>query len=550
MKQNYVHRLARLFALVLTVLLTVAAAGCTRGIKPVPLPDPGIPGFTFPTPQDEIIQWTKDNNQTAINQHAWGIWTALTQETNQTFEGQKLRVFETWQTPDDVMSGETTIADPRPLTKLRQLEDVGSTSSSAPEAATPEKKDPAEALAVPAAEDIIPKAVEPVTPAADTTVAAEDATPATESATAAAPETVIEAKETPIEKENTITGFVKYDPTAVAHITQNNLFSAAKLDELLQSGAKKIPDFPVTAIALKPSFQTFKQEELIDGRYHQIPAWPEPPVHSQLPVPAKGSIPFSSAVWNQCVWIDVQNEGQGDGSVDTICSGDGSSRTANTTYNLSSWINFRFTDKQAQLLNARIQKLQAEKDSLSRFSLPSPVAAGDYAVLAGMHVTSREIPRWTWQTFWWTPNPDNPHFPSSAAIAKERPEQLQGAARNYAHASAYSMVNPPQPATGGKNEGDSVYAYNPWLEAGFSSCVLPDSKPAGTNDVGIQTNCMSCHLQAQYPVPEPKGPHISNPRCSAPTTVYTGDRYISLDDPEFKDTLQVDFLWSIADDAK
>lgn len=565
MKLNYVHRLSRLFALVLTVLLTVAAAGCNRGIKPVQLPDPGIPGFTFPTPQDEIIQWTQDNNQTAINQHAWGIWTALTQETKQTFEGQKLRVFETWQTPDQVIAGETTIVEPRPLGKLRQLEHASSNPSNAAEAATPEPKDTAEASAIPdeenttSPENTSPTAIETATPAADIPVAAEDApieqentiaTAEDSSPTAAAePATAIEdkivaARDTIKEEKGTITGFVKYDPTAAKHITQNNLFSKAKLDELLQSGAKKIPDFPDTAIALKPVFQTISQDALVDGRYYKIAAWPEPPVNAQAPVPAKGSIPFPSSSWNQCVWIDLENEGQGDGSVDTTCSNDASSRTATNTYDVSSWINFRFSAAQAQLLNARLQKLKAEADSQSRFSLPTAVAEGDYAVLKGMHVTSREIPRWTWQTFWWTPNPDSPHFPSSAAIAKERPEQLQGAPRHYAHASAYSMVNPPQPDTGGKNEGDSIYAYNPWLEAGFSSFALPASKPKGTNDVGIQTNCMSCHLQANYP--EPKFPPGFNP----PNPFYTGDRYISLDDPEFNGKLQVDFLWSIADKAK
>ena len=122
---------------------------------------------------------------------------------------------------------------------------------------------------------------------------------------------------------------------------------------------------------------------------------------------------------------------------------------------------------------------------------------------------------------------------------------MKGAARNYAHAPAYSMKNPPQPKTGGQNVGNSVYSYNPWLEAGFSKFVLPDSEP-GTyngnpvpNNVGIQTNCMGCHANANYtPAGIPTAPS------------YTGDRYIDLDDPKFKGTLQVDFLWSIPGNAR
>ena len=85
MKQNYVHRIVvTLMLTVLLIMTTVAFSPVQAAITPIPLPDPGIPGFKFPTPPEEIISWTEDNNQTAINQHAWGIWTALTAETDQT----------------------------------------------------------------------------------------------------------------------------------------------------------------------------------------------------------------------------------------------------------------------------------------------------------------------------------------------------------------------------------------------------------------------------------------------------------------------------------
>ena len=40
----------------------------------------------------------------SVHLHGWGIWTALTTETNQVLNGQKVRVFETWYTPDDLPS--------------------------------------------------------------------------------------------------------------------------------------------------------------------------------------------------------------------------------------------------------------------------------------------------------------------------------------------------------------------------------------------------------------------------------------------------------------
>jgi hypothetical protein len=110
----------------------------------------------------------------------------------------------------------------------------------------------------------------------------------------------------------------------------------------------------------------------------------------------------------------------------------------------------------------------------------------------------------------------------------------------------YSMKDPPQPNTGGKNVGNSVYVYNPWLEAGFVPKGLPASQP-GTfdgkpvaNNVGVQTNCMSCHAQASY---SPTRPRLE-------TILYTGDRYIDLKGPQFKGNLRTDFLWSIPDNAR
>jgi hypothetical protein len=90
-----------------------------------------------------------------------------------------------------------------------------------------------------------------------------------------------------------------------------------------------------------------------------------------------------------------------------------------------------------------------------------------------------------------------------------------------------------------------VYCYNPYLEAGFGPNNLPDSIPgkfAGKtvqNNVGVQTNCMSCHVAAAF-----------NPKQLPNAPAYAGDRYVDLMDPRFKGTLKTDFLWSIPDFAK
>ena len=129
---------------------------------------------------------------------------------------------------------------------------------------------------------------------------------------------------------------------------------------------------------------------------------------------------------------------------------------------------------------------------------------GDILILVGMHVTSRETTRWTWQTYWWAANPDAPNLPSSPEIAKMRPDTLSSEASHYAMAHAYSMLNPAQGLVGGRNIGSLVTAYNPHLEAGFGSGVFGETQavltPTGevTTNLGVQSNCMSCHGMAGY----------------------------------------------------
>jgi hypothetical protein len=193
-------------------------------------------------------------------------------------------------------------------------------------------------------------------------------------------------------------------------------------------------------------------------------------------------------------------------------------------------------------------------------------------IVQGLHITTKEIANWTWQTFWWTPDPDRPPLPSSTVLAACRPAQLQGAARHYAAAIGYSMVFPPRDESGavyaspqarsGNTPGrvepsrsnlgkptvaESVYCYNPYMETYFGPDRLPASKP-GTylgrpvaNNLGVQTNCMSCHAQACF-LTLPSLPDFIFP-------LYTGDQDIDLNGPQFQGKLKVDFLWSINDDS-
>jgi hypothetical protein len=441
------------------------------GVKPVSLPDPKIKGFKFPEDEGTVIGWTRDNKQHEINLHGWGIWTALNLPSGEKADGQELRVFETWPSPQNLVSahllGAEAVKAPRvlPAPTVPRQHHRGS------------GRPQARAAAVPAVNPIL------VT--------------------------------------------VQYDPTAAGHITDNGLLRKATLAKLLADGKTDVPAFPVTAVSLKPTYVTATRSELVDGRYFRLDAWPGPPAQPQ---------PFGQDKWKQWVWVDVGDTGPGPGTgkVDTV--GTPQSRTPETTYGLGRFIYRRLSPADAETDNA------VRAAALGRHA--GVAVGGDYRILVGMHVTSREITRWTWQTFWWTPDPDAPPAPSSPAVAKDRPAELKDAPRSYAMSIGYDMLTPATPNTGGGDNGTPIFVYNPWLEAVFDHSDLPDSRPwtfdgkTYDNKFGVQTNCMSCHAQANYPGSQSSGPQ------------YTADQYIDLNGPQFKGVLKVDFLWSLPDQAK
>lgn len=462
----------------LAVLPAAAVAGAN--LTPVPLPNPQVAGFHFPESEATIVTWIYEMENAApdaqaafdkVNLHGWGIWTALTLPTSQADEGEPLRVFETWYTPQEVAdppSRSQSVASPR----LRRARSA-------------------------------------LRPFAQFHHGVDMRDRSNEDTTNAGSETVF--------------GYVKFDPTAADHVARERLLSLSALNQLMLGGAQQIPVFPPTALTLKSAFQILTAQSLVQGRYYRLNVWTGPPQTPQSWGPSQ---------WPGVVWIDIEGSGSGNGQVDMEASTDGSSRTDATTYPVSSMINHRLSALEAQEFNEN--------------QPGSNAVEGDYAVLVAMHVAGREITRWTWQTFWWTPTPDDPQVPSSQAIAALRPAELVGSPRNYAMALGYDMVTPGQPYVGGHNSGSAIYTYNPYLEARFAPANLPDSiggndsggRPAA-NNVGVACNCMSCHVRANY-----------NPDNLATAPRYSGDRYTDLDDPQFAGTLQVDLLWSLPELAR
>src|SRR5262245_14447460 len=246
-------------------------AGPTTGaIKPVPLPDPKIKGFKFPEAENTIIGWTKDSKQAEINLHGWGIWTALNMQSGEKLNGQELRVFETWISPQQLVSA-----------RLLGAADFTKVERSLPVPTVPRQLHRGKLKATPP-------------PAPDASV-------------------------------NQILVTVQYDPATAGHIQANNLLHTATLNKLLAEGKTDVPAFPSASVALKPTYVTATRSNLVDGRYFRLEVWPGPPAEPQS---------FGPDKWKQWVWVDVKDPGRGPGTgkVDTV--GTPQSRTPETTYGL------------------------------------------------------------------------------------------------------------------------------------------------------------------------------------------------------------------------
>lgn len=304
---------------------------------------------------------------------------------------------------------------------------------------------------------------------------------------------------------------VSYSPGAANFAIANKIFLATTLYQYaVVEKRKEIPFFPTDAITTKPVFK------LLDASSGEtkfdIASWPGPP---------DGLVPFPEKNWNSYVTVDITNQSQPDGKV----------------FNLNDFIHFKLNDEDAYYFNKAFTENQGNKFKAK---------PGDIAILVAMHVTSREITNWTWQTFWWAPDADNPPAPSSSEIAGLRPAQLQGAPRHYAMSVAYYMVNPNEPYSGTNVKGNTNYAFNPYLEAGFGSNVLDSALSFVTTSsgevietyVGVRTNCMSCHRMATV-----DSTKLNQSQNSI--TPYVGNSYVSLGDPLFDGQLLLDFAWSV-----
>ena len=322
--------------------------------------------------------------------------------------------------------------------------------------------------------------------------------------------------DTSFDHENNVFEAVAYNLPAAEYAISNAIFRQDVINTYYKpNGIGVIPAFPSNAITLKPHYFAAKPT----NNLIQIPVWhgvPNPPQAYDYPA------------WGIYVYADTTNSQQPGKALTPVTITDPSvqptpEQIAAATCNLTDFIYFKMDSAMAAHVN------------LSSDGGPDTLHAGDVAILMGMHVGTKEISNWTWQTFYWDPNPASPNFPGTNM---SKPAEITGAPAHYSAAQAYAMLAPLQPISGGQNNPSfkPVIGFNPYLEARFGPGTF-SSVPNNYNPeykYGIQTNCMSCHA-------------LATANQTGSSLGYTVDQYIDMSDTTlFKNYVQLDFAWSIA----
>ena len=310
----------------------------------------------------------------------------------------------------------------------------------------------------------------------------------------------------------TVLETVSYDPSAAHFATSNRLFNQSVLNGYtVKNGIGAVPEFPNTSITTKPTYYAGVPSK---NGLIRVPVWVSPN-------PAKA---FKYTEWQQWVYADVNNNQEPNKKlVPVTTSNPTQEQIKAATCNVNDFINYKIDRVGADYLNSH----QDVGTTPTRQFIE-----GDYVLLVAMHVTTKEFKNWTWQTYFWCPDPSNPPSPSSKFEAGLRPKELKGAASHYAVSTAYAMVWPNQPVTGGSDDNARpILAFNPYLEGGFGPKVFSLPNKFRPDFVyGMQTNCMSCHALSTM----------------TGKNGYSTNQYIDMMDTSlFKNDVKLDFTWSI-----
>lgn len=327
----------------------------------------------------------------------------------------------------------------------------------------------------------------------------------------------------PIAHEERPTSFNRFSPSLANFIYDNRFNRAQLLDSINNAFTtnhtpvvdRKIStskdSIDVLSFALKPVFQFVSGDTLT-----ALPYW--------AGISAQTTTNFifpTPDTWRQCVVIDPSGKLMPGTKVSISCNGEAPKEWP--VISMDDFYAIKITEEQAKDFS---EFAATSGDDVGKHnkgdstSVVNMVKPGNYALLTAMHVTGKEIVNWTWQTFWWSPDVQNPVF------GKDRPSSIPKPWNNYNMRTAYYMV---QPANAEVN-GEPNTQFNPYLETNLTGTL--SSEVGSLKSIkwyGVGSNCMSCHRMAAWKVSN----YIPNGFIDPSNAVL------------FEKNTKTDFLWSI-----
>ena len=458
----------RRMALLLALLAGAATLACTDGDekdgqgKAAP-PSAAVDGAIIPQPlayaefpvdSTTINQWVSTGDSASARQHAWNVWVGLTAMTNQVSNGDTLPVYETWLSRYEVYNPGAGGDQRQALFARGRPVDRGFHS------------------------------------------------PVQFHHSA-----VLQAGSGAGGNERVVAG-VKYNMASALHVWAHNYVDSARLTAINTAfpadtpiADRNIVPFPDSAIATKPVYWIVNQTGLT-----VMPYWAGAGASTSPSQP-------QPSTWTQFVAVDPTGRQVGQ----TVQVQENGQTYQARVIGLDQFYSFSLTqDEVNDILNPTNNQaldLEIANDSIDVLAdgqqSQQPVNVGDYGVLVAMHVSTKEIGNWTWQTFWWTPDP------TADPLARDQPATVQGPFKNFAMQQAYWMTVP------NTSPAQNQVTFNPYLETAFT-------------DSGTVSNCMSCHRTATWP-----GAFGPNGYLAFYGNVDPGNPAI------FANQLKLDFLWSI-----
>jgi hypothetical protein len=278
------------------------------------------------------------------------------------------------------------------------------------------------------------------------------------------------ARETPAEpaiSDVPVLTYTLYNDAAFHHLVQNRLNRRDELNRLVREGpadsvvieSRSVPALPAASMVLKTVWWPVAGNGLTP-----MPVW-----DPELNPPKKSGNDYLS--WARVVVVDPTSAHL----TSRTSAVDFAGRTFDSAHRVA--LDDFYHVAVDKHLADRLSR-DREAHNVGLIALGRPIREGDYLLLVGANLATKEILDWVWGATWWHDRPDEGPF------AADRPGALRGVWRHYLMQAAFDSLLPLMP------DGSPHVCFNPWLEGRF---------PDGGNGAGTVSNCMACHQRANYP---------------------------------------------------